>query len=298
MLFIDRLTAVFVVAFPSAIEAHVSDLHDEESQPDPFWSSEEVSKRILTDLVFDLENKYQESVYDLSKAHDLEPTNAPVGGPEFYWQQYALGIARYRSLFELTDDALSDAVRAYLVSLYGDVAKQFPRDGLLLFGRQFRTGALSDAAFRISLIGDALRMLHTSLSRADALLLLVGARQLSFRATRFMRRATRLYLHGFDVETVIMSAAAVEAAYEYRFSHETMIASGFKSQRSYKAGQYEAAARQTGVFTADEGASAERLRSARNDSVHLVPEPALAALDALGICAMLLDRLFPASATE
>jgi len=173
-----------------------------------------------------------------------------------------------------------------------------PRDGLLLLGRQWPIGALTDAAFRIALIGDALGTMQSSLGRADTLLQLVGIREMSLRAASFMRRATRLYLHGFDVETVIMSAAVIEAAYEHRFSHETMLENGCANERSYKPSQYESVARNVGVFTAEETKSARRLRSARNDAVHQVPESALSALDAIGICAMLLDRLFPVAGPE
>lgn len=276
----------------------MSDPLEDNDQPDPFWSSEEVSKRILSDLIFDIDYRYQEAVFDLSDKHGLKPENAPVGGPDLFWEQYALGIARYRSLFALTDDSLSESMRAYLAQLYGDVAAELPRDGLLLFGRQYPAGALTDAAFRIALIGDALGMMQSSLHRAEALLQLVGARDLSLRAMRFMHRATRLYLHGFDVETVIMSGAVIEAAYNHRFPPEMMLENGFKNKPWYKPSEYENLARRLGVFTADEALSAERLRSERNQSVHVVPESALSAFDALGICAMLLDRLFPVEATE
>jgi hypothetical protein len=91
-----------------------------------FWSSDSFSARTLQTLLFELEEKYEVAVLDLSAHHGLEPQRAPTGGPELYWRQYALGIARYRSLFALNDVGLSDSMREYVVTLFGEAGKELP----------------------------------------------------------------------------------------------------------------------------------------------------------------------------
>jgi hypothetical protein len=155
---------------------------------------------------------------------------------------------------------------------------------MLLLGKHWQAGPLTEAAFRLELIGDALGLLRTSLDRANTLVELISARELSETASQFLRRATHLYLRGCDVETVIMCAAVLEAAYRDMFSDEQMVAHGFTPGIEYRASDYESLARRLRIFSRDDAVEAARLRRARNLSIHDVPAPDLNALEAISVC--------------
>lgn len=131
--------------------------------------------------------------------------------------------------------------------------------------------------------------------RASLLVSLLAYRQLSDRAVAFLDRATRLYLWGFEPEAVVMCASVLEAAYEARFSAEEMFRLQVtKKGAEYEPHEYEQAAIAAHVFSLPDKRMAERIRRARNDTLHNVPTVALPADKALNATAGLLAKLFPA----
>lgn len=130
--------------------------------------------------------------------------------------------------------------------------------------------------------------------RAPELVALVAHRALSPRAAAFLDRATRLYLWGFEPETIVMCASVLEAAYESRFDDAEMRRLGVPMKdQGYGASDRERAALLARVFTREEKERAAKLRRARNDTLHNAPNTALGAVEALRTTAALLDRLFP-----
>jgi hypothetical protein len=131
--------------------------------------------------------------------------------------------------------------------------------------------------------------------RYGDLLGLLAERRLSERAAAYLDRATRLFLWGFEPETIVMCAAALEAAYESRFSPLDMLRLQItKKGKKFEVYQYEHAALASGVYTPAQAALAHRLRDARNDVVHAVPAVALTGRQALVFTSELLSSLFPA----
>jgi hypothetical protein len=127
---------------------------------------------------------------------------------------------------------------------------------------------------------------------------LVAQRVMSERARAFLERATRLYLWGFEPECVVMCACSLEAAYPERFSDLDMFGLQIKKHEKaleYTPAQYEMAAKASRVYSADQGTAAARIRRARNDIVHNVPDLSMPATQALEDTAALLDALFPRS---
>jgi hypothetical protein len=140
-------------------------------------------------------------------------------------------------------------------------------------------------------------LLNGAERRFAELLELVEDRSLNPRTTAYLDRATRLYLWGFEPETIVMSAAAVEAAYESRFSDLDMFALQIKKDgKRFEPWQYERAAATSGVYQQSDRDLAYDLREARNDTVHNVPAVALSGLAAIRSAAHLLNKLFPPSA--
>lgn len=144
----------------------------------------------------------------------------------------------------------------------------------------------------------ALEATDTLLARAEeraaTLVALVANRALSERASAYLDRATRLYLWGFDPETIVMCAAVIEAAYEGRFSDTQMFAWQIKKDgKEYGPNEYEHAAELAGVFSRGQRTAAAAIRRARNDTLHNVPNSALSAKESLRTTAELLQRLFP-----
>ncbi len=134
-------------------------------------------------------------------------------------------------------------------------------------------------------------------TRATDLLALVADRALSDRASAFLDRATRLYVWGFEPETIIMCASVLEAAYEERFPPEEMFRLQIPRKGvDYEPFEYERAALAAGLFSKDDRDRAARIRRARNDIIHNAPDQALKSVNALRYTALLLDRLFPGSA--
>lgn len=131
--------------------------------------------------------------------------------------------------------------------------------------------------------------------RAATLIELVANRNLSERAAAFLDRATRLYLWGFEPESVVMCASVLEAAYEQRFSSQELFALQIrKTGRHFEPFQYEQAALASKVFTPQEKKLAYLIRTARNDTLHNAPNVALGADQAINGTATLLGKLYPA----
>lgn len=150
---------------------------------------------------------------------------------------------------------------------------------------------------------EAVALLKGLHARLDVLLELMVERQLTPAADAFLRKATRLFLWGFEEETIVMCAAALEAAYQARFSDDEMVRLAIRKRdpsSSFSIGQYVNAAVRLGVFTVQQARLADELRSARNKSVHGPNALAdarneLTAGRAVRGTAELLGELFPAT---
>lgn len=119
-------------------------------------------------------------------------------------------------------------------------------------------------------------------------------------AVKYFRRATTLYLAGFETESVVMCGAVLEAALRARFPDEVLSAEGIKPAYR-KAGDYSVSQRLK--FEADHPVFDEGLRQRatdlvhwRNDSVHVQPDVTPSARNALINLALLLPALFPGDA--
>jgi hypothetical protein len=131
-------------------------------------------------------------------------------------------------------------------------------------------------------------------SRVGLLAELLAQRSLSDRAAAYLDRATRLYLWGFEPESVVMCGCVLEAAYPERFSELDMLRLQIqKKGDEYEPHQYEGAALSSRIFTTAQRSLARTIRRARNDVLHAVPAVALSARDALLGTAQLLESLFP-----
>jgi hypothetical protein len=205
-----------------------------------------------------------------------------------------LASALRRSLHSLTvDDEVVAAVRTLFADLGRDDVDAKVAAGL---ASVLATQPIIDHGIQIALAQEASdQLLEGAERRFGDLINLLAIRRLSERARAYLDRATRLYLWGFEPEAIVMCAAALEAAYEGRFSDLDMFKYQITKEGKYfEAFQYERAAVASGVYSRDDREMAQGLREARNDVVHAVPAVALTAKDALDRTATLLDRLFPA----
>lgn len=124
-------------------------------------------------------------------------------------------------------------------------------------------------------------LLSVAQERVFTLLDLIAERKLSARATQYLDRATRLFLWGFDPESVAFSGAVLEAALKERVgqSDKRLIQSAIA----------------LGLFTPEQGERANALREERNHVVHQSPEARMDPEQAIRTLAELLDALFPPS---
>lgn len=231
-----------------------------------------------------------------------------------YWEQQNLS-----SRAELSEDerltiglfiTMADALRPLVHSLsVGDKAvasieavfldmggtKGLKPHQALSFAQAMSVHPVIDHSIQIELAREAAEeLLDGAEKRFAELLELVADRSLNPRTAAYLDRATRLYLWGFEPETVVMAAAAVEAAYDSRFSDVDMIKCQIvKEGERYEPYQYEHAAKTLKVFTPSDAVRARNLRYARNDVVHNVPAVALTGIAALRTAADLLNLLFP-----
>lgn len=140
-------------------------------------------------------------------------------------------------------------------------------------------------------------LLEGAEKRAPELVALLSSRRLSDRAAAFLDRAARLFLWGFEPETVVMCGSVLEAAYESRFTALDMIRLEITKKdkdAEYQAYQYEQAALASGVYSREQKDLAAKVRRARNDTLHNAPNTTFGAGDALKSTATLLGCLFPA----
>ena len=145
----------------------------------------------------------------------------------------------------------------------------------------------------VQLAFEAAGSLEDAEQRALVLLSMVAARPITPRAAAFLDRATKLYLWGFDIEAVVMSAAVLEAALGSVFSEADMRRLGFPRRPSYTASDYIKAAGRSGMFSQGDVALAGQLRTARNATIHTTPGLAIDAESALTTLTNLLQVIFP-----
>ena len=162
----------------------------------------------------------------------------------------AAGIAKIRQF--LSELGAVDPIDGDPAALVAQVLHSLPmvRDGIRIdLAMQATDGLLCNAE-----------------RRASILVSLLAYRQLSDRAAAFLDRATRLYLWGFEPESVVMCASVLEAAYEARFPAEEMFRLQVtKKGMQYEPHEYEQAAIAAMVFSLPDKRKAERIRRARND---------------------------------
>lgn len=249
----------------------------------------------VQDLMLRLETVYDEGAIDLNSEHGLTPPDNPIHGHPGVLKERRIGIAMHESLVTLDGRALHLEM---FEGLEPGLAKYIDKRWVLEFAKQLASLGLASATMQVLLIGMAVKRMRLSVQRADDLIELVRAEPLAEIATQYMSRATRLFLAGFDEECVIMCACVLEAAYADRFDERVMREhkKGRKRGRDwiFDAREYEDVALQLKVFSRSEGLLAARLRVIRNILVHRSPlADDLSALDALNICATLLNRLRP-----
>jgi hypothetical protein len=117
-------------------------------------------------------------------------------------------------------------------------------------------------------------------------------------AVKFLRRATTLYLAGYETESIIMCGAVLEAALRARFPDEQLTAAGirpiFKRTGDYSLAQRLRFEEDHPIFSEDDRARIRDVVSWRNDSVHVQPDVSPSADQAFVHLVMLLPVLFPA----
>lgn len=217
---------------------------------------------------------------------------------ELFRRMYEMAEALRPCLHTLTPSVeFSDRLRGFLIELG---ASRTPVDDD--FAAEVATIINEQPIIRDAIKCDlALEATDTLLSRAEdraaTLVALVANRSLSERATAYLDRATRLYLWGFDPETIVMCAAVIESAYEGRFSDAQMFGWQIKKVgKEYGPNEYEHAAELGGVFTRAQRTAAAAIRRARNDTLHNVPNSTISAKESLRTTAELLQCLFPKTA--
>jgi hypothetical protein len=217
--------------------------------------------------------------------------------------------AHFRSLKDLAESltpclhslsmtpAAVERVKACLQQLGASkAAADLSADGAARIARAIYSDQIVRDGIQIDLAFQACNtLLAGAEQRAAVLIELVGNHSLSPRAAAFLDRATRLYLWGFEPESVVMCASVLEAAYEERFSDQEMFRLQIrKTDSQFKPYQYEQAAVAAKVFSLADKKLATKIRQARNDTLHNAPNIALKADEVLRSTASLLTTIFPA----
>lgn len=114
-------------------------------------------------------------------------------------------------------------------------------------------------------------------------------------AIKYLERASRLFLAGYEAEVVIMSAAVLEAALSERFPDGMLKAAGMvpKLGPNYSVAQRMKLEKVEPVFTAEQRAKAWEIINSRNDAVHVHPELPISPAAALIFTAWLLPAILP-----
>lgn len=143
--------------------------------------------------------------------------------------------------------ALADALREFRP---GDAAHHTARG--LLFGKFTRHRLEFDVAEDVC---ERLDKLDQRVALVTLLTDLLEGYRPSLTAVKYFRRATTLYLAGYDAEAVIMAGAVLDAALAVRFPDEQLRAAGVgaKVARTYSAGQRAQFALARGLLSAEQG---------------------------------------------
>jgi hypothetical protein len=193
------------------------------------------------------------------------------------------------------DDTLRSRLADFAFGVDRNATDGFTEETALTVAKALSSHPLVRDAIRFDLAFTAAEaMLPRAEDRVPFLVQLVASRHISPRAAAYLDRATRLFLWGFDVESVAMCAASVEAALESVFPAERMFQLQIsKKGQEFSSHEYESAAQAAGVFSASDRHAAKRLRRSRNDVMHNVPVTGLDVEDALKLAASLLTKIFP-----
>lgn len=152
-------------------------------------------------------------------------------------------------------------------------------------------------------VADRLRGLDKRVMLTSLLTILLVDHSQSPIARKYFERATRLFLAGYGSETVIMSAAVLEAALTERFPDD-LLAARYPKRPKYREAGYSITQRleyeemYEPLFDVEERVRAKRLRNWRNDAVHVQPDIVPAPTDALMVLAVLLPKIFPSDSAR
>jgi hypothetical protein len=140
---------------------------------------------------------------------------------------------------------------------------------------------------------DALNMLYNAPDRLRQLISLTLSGTLDQRTTAFLSRIGRLYVYGFEPETLILCRAALDTALQERFPDSNVEkVLGMSRERGYTLQERIHVAYSVGVFDDVQRSSAHRLRRAGNDAVHVAPGFLVEGVaDAFAAIVMLSDLL-------
>jgi hypothetical protein len=147
-----------------------------------------------------------------------------------------------------------------------------------------------DVVFRLTDLNSRIRLV-------SVLTAIVIGYMPSESAVKYFRRATSLYLAGYEAESVIMCGAVLEAALRARFPDDSLAAHGSKPRYSkskdYSIGQRMRHEKENPIFTESQRAAAVQLVNWRNDAVHVQPDVTPSADRALMNLAVILPIIFP-----
>jgi hypothetical protein len=125
---------------------------------------------------------------------------------------------------------------------------------------------------------DVVGLARSAQSRFQDLFILMQRTRLSAPATRFLRRVSRCYLYGFDVECAIMCRSALDAEFQAEIPSDDCLANG--SRRTTRDGEPAFnlcerinAAGQTGRLDAESVEMAHEIRLQTNQLIHRNPRP-------------------------
>lgn len=116
-------------------------------------------------------------------------------------------------------------------------------------------------------------------------------------ALKYFKRATTLFLAGYDTETIVMCGAVLEAALRTRFPDEMLRQAGmkpaFRKANDYSVNQRLKYEEEKPVLTAEQRKSVADLVNWRNDAVHVQPDVGPKPLDAVVALTIVLPILLP-----
>lgn len=137
------------------------------------------------------------------------------------------------------------------------------------------------------------RVLHTTL-----LSMILMRNECSPTVAKYFRRATQLYLAGYDAEAVIMCGAVLEAAMRDRIPDELLSEAGIKPDFE-RTGEFsfrqrrEYERQKLRFLTSEQRQTVRRIVSSRNDAVHMQPDATPGPLDTLAHLTYVLPAILP-----